>query len=363
MTFKTWLGIAAISCAIFAGIYFSSQNSERRADMDKISRALGGKLGGSDVVVYVDKEPILWSDIDWEYHFYKASTPQGPQDENGPKNTQALAADGTAKDIEPEQPDSVFALGAKSALGGVKVSDAKLSPLRTEITSNIIERKLLYHYLQMDSQFRFDDPRRYTTCIEEWAQVAGSIPSEQDRERLKSQLCEKSIVDQYVKEVLFKKIAISPEEIAAYYKDNKDQFLLPERVLIRQIVLPSEKEAKKIAYKITSRNFVHYAKTRSITPEAANGGRLGPFARGQMPRIFDVAFTMRRGEIRRILKSTYGFHIIYLERKYPKRQLSQKQAEGQIIETLTRKKQEEVFQKWVELALNAIKITSPKQAG
>lgn len=336
MTLKSWLGLAAISAAIMAGVYFSSQNSERRADMDKINRALGGSLSASDVVVYVDKEPVLWKDIDWEFEFYKASTPKGPQISDGPIDSSGPTL--AQKTPDPAQPKTVATDGEPSTPGSsnladLAVSDHKLTPLRTEITSNIIERKLLYHYLQLDSRFRFSDPRRYTACMEEWTRVAGSIPLSEDRERLKSQLCEKSIVKQYVDEVLFKKIAISPDEIKAYYEEHKKEFSLPERVLIRQIVLPSEKEAKKIAYKITSRNFVHYAKTRSITPEAANGGRLGPFARGQMPRIFDVAFTMRRGEIRRILKSTYGFHIIYLERKYPKRQLSQKQAEQQIIET------------------------------
>ena len=37
---------------------------------------------------------------------------------------------------------------------------------------------------------------------------------------------------------------------------------------------------------------------------------LGRIKRGDMPRFFDVAFQMRRGQISGVLKSIYGFHII-----------------------------------------------------
>ena len=117
---------------------------------------------------------------------------------------------------------------------------------------------------------------------------------------------------------------MSADEVERYYTENLKKFEQPERVKIRQIVLPSEREAKRVRGKIKSNNFEELARKYSITPESEKGGLLGPFSKGQMPRVFDVAFSMRLGEVRGILKSTYGFHIIKIEEKMKPRKLSLK---------------------------------------
>ena len=167
-------------------------------------------------------------------------------------------------------------------------------------------------------------------------------------------------MDQYLDEKVFAEIVVNEQEIKDYFIKNQSQFYQPTKAVIRQVVLASEKEARSIKRKINRDNFAFYARTKSITPEAEKGGILGPFSKGELPRVFDIAFSMRPGEIRGVIKSTYGFHIIKMEKKLKARKLTISQARKRIKDLLIEKKKHEEYQKWVEIALNSIPIKSPK---
>lgn len=239
-----------------------------------------------------------------------------------------------------------------------------LSALKDRLLADLIERKLLYQFIKMDPDFDLADSSLYSGCLEKWHATLEESPdffaSQESRARLKSRLCERSIIMQYLEQRIFANIAISTEEIASYYEENPTEFEEPAKVTIRQIVLASELEARRLRYRVTARNFKEMVRQHSVTPEAENGGILGPFAMGEMPRVFDVAFTMRKGEIRGILKSTYGFHIIKIEDRKPRSKLSLEEASPKIQAKLTEIRQEEEYQKWVEMALNEITVKSPR---
>jgi peptidyl-prolyl cis-trans isomerase C len=161
-------------------------------------------------------------------------------------------------------------------------------------------------------------------------------------------------------EKVFSKVVVTEQEISEYFNSHHNEFNQGERVVIRQIVLATEKEANEINYKVTKNNFEALARKHSISPESENGGLIGPFARQEMPPEFDIAFTMRPGEIKGVMKSSYGFHIIKLERLMPKVKQSLSDATSRIKDILLKKKREEEYRKWVELALNVIPVRGPK---
>jgi hypothetical protein len=282
-------------------------------------------------VLYVGKMPITQEDIEWEFDMHTKGLVEG-------------------EDLTP--------------IPNIEVTDKMLDPLRERLMSDLIERKLLFQYIKQDNSFNLDEPARYTDCLEQWQQALRVNPdwfiSDASRERLKSRLCEKSIIMQYLDERVFHDIVVTDTEIKDYYENHPEEFKEPKKVVIRQVVLASEREAKRVRARLTYHNFEEMAREVSITPEAENGGLLGPFAKGEMPPVFDVAFTMRRGEIRGILKSTYGFHLIRLDKKIPSVKLSLKEVEPRIKRLLKRQKQEEEYQQWVEMALNEVSIKSPR---
>ena len=303
------------------GLYIPGEDFEAsNADFDDFSS-----------VVYIGETPVTRREVDWEYKLH----------------THGLGEVGELTDYPDAQSKS-----------------EPLEALKVRLMADLIERKLLFQYIKQDSEFDINNPSRYVNCIEQWQQsVAGSaelFADKEDRNRLKDRICEKDIIEQYLKEKIFTKILISDAELQTYFKENRSEFSHPPKATIRQIVLPSEKEAKRVYARLVPKQFEQVAKEVSITPESENGGIIGPFVRGSMPSVFDVAFTMRKGEIRGILKSTYGFHIIKLEEKFPRKILSFEEAKPQITKAIRKRKEEEEYRKWVELALNEVLIKSPR---
>ncbi len=236
--------------------------------------------------------------------------------------------------------------------------------LYNKILADLIERKLLYQFVSTDAKFSLKEPSRYSACIQEWVdtsiRLAAMIKNEKDREHLKAMLCEKAILNQYVTDRVNAAIAVSEAEVHAYYDEHKAEFMEPTRIVVRQILLADEEDAKKLRARVNPQNFAQLARELSIAPEATKGGLLGPFAKGDMPSVFDIAFEMQPGTIQGILKSTYGFHILMLEKKVPRIDLSFDAAKPKITRDLTLKRQEEEYKKWVESALNTIPIKSSR---
>lgn len=236
--------------------------------------------------------------------------------------------------------------------------------LEKEILKEMIERKLLLSFIKLDNQFDVENPKRKVQCIKDWkSYVDSGVSTLKDplwSERLKIRLCENSIISQYRNEIVAIKAVVTEEEMREYFNENKAKYSYPERVTLRQIVLPNESEAKKIAYQTKRSNFEHMAKEHSISPEAEDGGLIGPFKKGDLPSVFDIAFRMKIGEISSVQKSTYGFHIIMVVQKYKPEEKSFDDAKDEIKNTLLQEKQEKEYKKWVNTALHTIKINTPK---
>ena len=289
------------------------------------------KIELGDVLAYVGDVPITAQDLELEFSIHI----------RGLTDTKDLTA-------IPE-------VGDKAEL--------QLAPLRERILAQMIERKVLYKHASDDQKFDMADSSRYVSCLTEWHVAidngAANTASILDRERLKTRLCETQILKQYMDEIIFSKISIKDEDISEYFKNHQGDFVHPERVTIRQIVLATEEEANAVKAKLTKSNFEELAREHSIAFEREKGGLLGPFSQQEMPRIFDIAFTMNPGDVKGVLKSNYGFHIIKLERKYPKTKLNRAAAIPKIREILEKRKKEEEYNKWVETALNTIPVRGP----
>jgi hypothetical protein len=287
--------------------------------------------GPPAVVVEVGGEKIHKDDIDWEYE---------------------LLMDGV---FDKETMTPIPDLGARY--------HEELQSLRKTLVSNVVERKVLYAFVKQDKDFDATDPARFSACLSEWqaAVDAGSrmFQSRESKARLKNRLCERAILQQYVKERVFSKIDVSDAEIVEYYKNHASEYRIPDRVVLRQVLLPDEAAAKRVRNQVNPGNFEAVARAHSIAPEAAQGGRLGPFAKGGMPSVFDVAFHMKKAEISPILKSPYGYHVIMLVEKLPGTQASLDAVRDTIARLLRNKREAEEYQKLVERALAAVNVSTP----
>jgi peptidyl-prolyl cis-trans isomerase D len=145
----------------------------------------------------------------------------------------------------------------------------------------------------------------------------------------KSLAVEDKIVDLREKylEKLRKEIKISDEEIKTYFEKNSTKYETKEEAnakIIEFELKPSKadsktalEKAKNILKELTPENFAEKAKEYSEGPTAVNGGDLGWFTKGRMIKEFeDAAFSTEKGTINQnIVKTQFGYHIIYVEDK------------------------------------------------
>mgnify|MGYP003290023615 CR=1 FL=1 len=84
------------------------------------------------------------------------------------------------------------------------------------------------------------------------------------------------------------------------------------------ILVPTEADAIKIKSQINSfDDFKYYAKMYSSCPSGRQGGDLGCFGRGQMVKPFEEAvFNGNIGEVSEPVKTQFGYHLIWITKRY-----------------------------------------------
>lgn len=121
---------------------------------------------------------------------------------------------------------------------------------------------------------------------------------------------ENLIVGKFLHSDIFANIEVSEAEINQYYQEHQNQYQIPEAVRVRQIVTDTKEKAENIYDRLMrGENFANLARNLSISPERKEGGDLGFIPKGTYPKVFDICFQMKPGEISQIIPSNYGYHI------------------------------------------------------
>ena len=119
-------------------------------------------------------------------------------------------------------------------------------------------------------------------------------------------------------------IQVSDADLRNAYAQERDQFMTPERVKVRHILImttgKSAEEKAKLHQKAedilkqlkAGADFAKLAKEDSNDPaSAANGGEMGWIVRGQtVPNFEQVAFSLPLHKLSNVIETEYGYHII-----------------------------------------------------
>ena len=120
-------------------------------------------------------------------------------------------------------------------------------------------------------------------------------------------------------------IAPTDAELLPAYNSSLDRFRNPERVKIRHILIATDAkttdaQAQAQANDVLKQlkaggDFADLAKRYSKDPgSAAKGGDLDWVSRGQMVKPFeDAAFSLKTGETSGLVKTSYGYHILQVQ--------------------------------------------------
>lgn len=152
-------------------------------------------------------------------------------------------------------------------------------------------------------------------------------------------------------------LAANKAEVENYYKSNTIEFTKPEKVRASHILIRiddkrKDPEAAKMAAELrkqaTAKNFSQLASKNSDDPGSkAKGGELGEFERGRMvPEFEKAAFELKAGEISQPVKTPFGYHIIYVDKKIEGGTTSLENAQNEIArKLLLRNKETEIVAK------------------
>jgi parvulin-like peptidyl-prolyl isomerase len=165
----------------------------------------------------------------------------------------------------------------------------------------------------------------------------------------RAELKEDLMVDEILRENVYRKIIITPKDMKRYYQDNSDKFSGERKLSFRQILIRSsgyetKEEAKSVAEKLLSRlkngeEFEVIAKEHSQGPHAYRGG-LWEFDEVKDFRkdLVTLVSKLKDNEISQIIETSIGYHIFKIEEMILAEATSFQQAQGEIYSALFREK-------------------------
>ena len=168
---------------------------------------------------------------------------------------------------------------------------------------------------------------------------------------------------------------VTDAQLQREYQENIDAYRIPERVLVRHILIKTQGLPKDQAPKLKAKaedilkqlqnggNFAELAKQNSDDPGSKpKGGELGWIVRGQtVPNFENTAFSLKPGQLSGVIETEYGYHIIQVEDK----QAAHTQTFEEVKPTLIAQLRSEVGAEDLKKAIDAARaetIRNPGQA-
>jgi peptidyl-prolyl cis-trans isomerase C len=133
----------------------------------------------------------------------------------------------------------------------------------------------------------------------------------------------------FVENILSNQIKISDEEISNYYNNHLNEFVIPERVQISEIVVDTKEKADEILNRLKlGESFEEIAEKESIAPTREKRGEIGWIEVEKLnPEVASLLSKVKPGEIlANIIKTEMGYHIIKLTGRTEKRILTLSEA-------------------------------------
>ncbi len=162
------------------------------------------------------------------------------------------------------------------------------------------------------------------------------------------------------------------EELQAYYEAHKDEFVVPEKVQIKRILVKvskerSESEAQAVAqeaYKQLKKDpgsFKDVAAKISEDPYRRRGGDVGFVPRSGKPGLSDAvvekAFTMSVEQLSEPFLTDEGVNIIYVANKRERVERTFQQMKGSVLRKVKNEKLKEMYESYVAQLRQGAKVS------
>jgi peptidyl-prolyl cis-trans isomerase C len=165
-------------------------------------------------------------------------------------------------------------------------------------------------------------------------------------------------VEKLLQGELGKKAKPTQKEISKFYNENIDKFFrIPENVHVRHILVTIDKgdDDKVKAEKkdkienlrkqiLDGADFTEVARKNSDCPSKEKGGDLGNITKGQTVEPFEkAAFSQEKNVIGPVITTDYGYHVIQVLDRNPKKTIALNEVKSKISAYLEQQKKTEAF--------------------
>ncbi|HLB36150.1 MAG TPA: peptidylprolyl isomerase [Gemmatimonadales bacterium] len=243
------------------------------------------------------------------------------------------------------------ALNVRRQRGDTIPSDpAGVARFRRGIVEDLVNEELLVLEAQADTGIRVTDEQVQGAVDEFIRRVRGQFPSDVDfqrqlqasgfgtmdeyrrwiSEQQRRDLLQESLMQKLRQSGALRPVPPTEEELRAYYDQVKGLQTRPAVVSFRQVVVRPQADSAAVdsAYRladslsraiIAGADFATLARRFSSDPGSRDqGGDLGYFRRGQMvPEFERAAFSLRPGRTSPPILSSFGFHVVQVQRSDP----------------------------------------------
>ncbi|MFN2571824.1 MAG: peptidylprolyl isomerase [Gemmatimonadales bacterium] len=233
----------------------------------------------------------------------------------------------------------------------IPTDSAGQAAMRRQILDRLIELELLVQQAQRDTSIKVTDQEVLDQVEQTYQNVRKQFSSENDfRDQIRQarfgsveewrrwladeqrrQLFAQRLIETQRQKGKLRPIPPTEAQMREFWEENKSQQpRRPATISFRQLVVRPmpDSVARRTAYARAESlvvelrhgaDFANAAKRFSgDSASATQGGELGWFRRGVMVKEFeDVAFRLRPGEISPVVETSFGFHIIKVERTQP----------------------------------------------
>jgi peptidyl-prolyl cis-trans isomerase C len=261
----------------------------------------------------------------------------------GPSSMAAPAGDVVARvngqDISRKELDmAVEAVVTRYSRGGRPIPEQQIPVLEHSILDDIISRDLVLaegqQHLPPDLETKVSEQMNKMK-----AQMGGDeglasalkqtgVTQDEYIHRMRENI----IIQSDIENVVSSQVQVAAADIRAYYDNNRDKMKQPEMIRASHILIrclpdasddiKAAKRAQIEAVRALIKGGESFAdEARKVSEDqgsAANGGDLGPFARGQMvPEFEEVAFSLKTNELSDVVQTKFGYHLILVTERIP----------------------------------------------
>jgi len=228
----------------------------------------------------------------------------------------ALLAQNSVNEPLPQEQLDKATQAALEQLTGAELLYQEAKKLEVKDLDQLVEEKFQKNRAAFPTQAEYENTLKSL-----------GMTDEEVREAMRREI----VVNNFVQQQFFAKVACSEEQARKFYEDNKVKlFRKGERVSASHILVgveqkgtPQDKQkAKEKAEVLLKRlqngeDFAEVARKESTCPSKTEGGYLGVFERGRMTPVFEqAAYALKeKGELSPVVETEYGYHIIKLKER------------------------------------------------